>query len=772
MRKTEFNRFWSFARKGETLKPVSIPHDAMLLEERKHGNPSGSGCAYFGGGCYEYEKEFTLPERESAVLLFEGIYPMGEITLDGKPAAFAHYGYGDCFVDCSHLADGKPHTIRVSVDNTGVPNSRWYSGAGIYRPVWLFTGGKEHILPEGIRVTTASHDPAVIRVETAHVGGDVSVEILDGERVVASASGDDVTLEIPNAKLWDAEHPYLYTCRAALSGGDAAQCRFGIRTLTWSYEGLFVNGKSVKLKGGCIHHDNGVIGARSYAASEYRRVKKMKAFGFNAIRSAHNPMCRNLLDACDELGMYVMDEAWDMWYDHKNTYDYACRFLDNWEKDVEAMIAKDYSHPSVIMYSIGNEVTEPYLDKGVEMTEKLVKVFHSLDHTRPASAGINPTLIMMRKMNANMFDQVEQPEADDPVSSTDFNEQISKQGKRMIAGAANEEVDKASTPCLDKLDVAGYNYATSRYESDAVLHPGRMLVGSETFPQDLPVNWALVKKLPYLYGDFMWTAWDYIGEVGIGAWSYHSDGKGFTKKYPWLLGDVGAFDILGDDNAEAGMASVIWGKRKTPYIGVRPVNQNPGDLYMAIWRGTNAMPSWAWQGCEGRQAQVEVYSDAAQVELLLNGISLGRAKVNEEFRADFRVLYAPGTLTAIAFNEAGEKTGESSLVSATGNLSIRAEPEGDAVMGQPLYVNIDMVGENGVVERNFDKALTVKVEGGELLGFGSANPRTEERFETGVYTTYYGRSQAVLLPLGGQITLRVSTDGMDECVLTISDTIS
>ena len=766
MQKSDFTSGWRFARKGQCLRPVSIPHDAMLLEERKLGNPSGAGCAYFGGGCYEYQKEFTLPACGSAVLLFEGIYPMGEILLDGEKAAFDHYGYGDCYVDCSHLADGKIHTVQVNVDNTGVPNSRWYSGAGIYRPVWLFTGGKEHILPEGIRVTTLSHDPAVIRVETAHVGGEVSVEILDGETVVASASGDDVTVEIPGAKLWDDEHPNLYTCRAR-AGEDSAQCRFGIRTLVWRYDGLFVNGRSVKLKGGCIHHDNGVIGARSYAVSEYRRVKKMKRFGFNAIRSAHNPICRSLLDACDELGMYVMDEAWDMWYDPKNACDYSHRFMDHWEEDAEKMVSKDYSHPSVILYSIGNEVTEPYLDKGVEMTKKLVEAFHRLDSTRPATAGINPTLLMMRKMNANMFQQVEQPEAEDPVSSTDFNEQISQQGKRMIAGAALEAVDKVSSPCLDQLDVTGYNYATSRYESDATVHPGRILVGSETFPQDLPTNWALVEKLPYLYGDFMWTAWDYIGEVGIGAWSYHADGKGFTKKYPWLLGDVGAFDILGDDNAEAGMASVVWGARKDPYIGVRPVNQNPGDLYMAIWRGTNAIPSWAWQGCEGRDAQVEVYSDAAEIELLLNDVSLGRAAVNTEFRADFTVPNAPGTLTAIAYDKAGNRVGKSCLRSAVGERAIRIAPEGKAVIGQPLYVNIDIAGENGIVERNLDKTLTLTVTGGELLGFGSANPRTEERFETGTYTTYYGRSQAVLLPQSRELRITVTAAGMSPAALTI-----
>lgn len=313
MKKTDFTKSWRFGRTGEELVPVSVPHDAMLSEERKAENPSGSGAAYFAGGCYEYEKVFTLPECSSAVLLFEGIYPTGEIFLDGQKAAFANYGYGDCFVDCSHLADGKPHTVHVTADNTATPNSRWYSGAGIYRPVWLYTGDEAHIFPEGIRVTTLSYDPAVIRVQTAHTGGNVHISILDGEHIVAAADGDDVTVEIPDAKLWDDEHPNLYTCHASL-GSDSAEVRFGIRTLKWNVDGFFVNGKSVKFRGGCIHHDNGILGARSYYTSEYRRMAKLKSLGFNAVRSAHHPMCRSLLDACDALGLYVMDETWDMWY--------------------------------------------------------------------------------------------------------------------------------------------------------------------------------------------------------------------------------------------------------------------------------------------------------------------------------------------------------------------------------------------------------------------------------------------------------------------------
>lgn len=766
MQKLDFNGSWYFAPVGAPLQPVSVPHDAMILEGRKPENPSGAGCAYFSGGSYEYEKEFTLPNGSAAVLLFEGIYPMGVIYLDGEKTAVQNYGYGECYVDVSRLADGKTHTIHVSVNNQDVPNSRWYSGAGMFRPVWLFTGPEEHILPDGIRVTTLSHDPAVIHVETQHTGGDVTVEILDGETVIATANGDCVDVLLPNAKLWDAEHPNLYTCRATV-GEDIAQCRFGIRTLKWSSEGLFINGASVKLKGGCIHHDNGVIGARTFDYSEYRKIKKLKAFGFNAIRSAHNPICRSLLNACDELGMYILDESWDMWYDHKSTHDYASRFQENWEKDLESMVAKDYSHPSVIMYSVGNEVTEPAEEKGIAMTRQLVARMHALDASRPVTAGINPTLMMMRKLSINLFDQGERQESSPAVSSTDFNQQISELGGRMLSGAGREDTDKVTAPCLDTLDIAGYNYATPCYELDAVRHPGRLIVGTETFPQDLPTNWALVKKLPYLYGDFMWTAWDYIGEVGIGAWTYSEDGMCFTKPYPWLLGDTGAFDILGNDNAEAGLASVAWGARKIPYLSVRPVNRDPKKLCRAVWRGTNALPSWAWQGCEGRTAEVEVYSDAAEIELVLNGKSLGRTAVNSGFRADFTIPYTPGILTAVAYDHAGKAVGQSSLRSADGPVSIRILQENAATVGEPVYVDIDLVGENGIVACGADRVLTVKAEGAEVLGFGSANPRTAERFETGAYSTYYGRSLLVILPFQEEVRIKVNAPNLDSAEAVI-----
>lgn len=769
MEKRNFMDGWLFAKKGQPLQPVCLPHDAMQTEERKKGNSSGSGAAFYSGNCYLYQKVFSI-ETEIAMLRFEGVYPSATVWIDGQEAGSHCYGYTDFDLDISAWADGCNHTLLLEVDNSQLPNSRWYSGAGIYRPVWLMTGRKAHIAPDGIRITTLSHDPARIHIETVHNDGSVQIEILDDSAVIVSAAGDSITLDIPGAKLWSAEHPHLYTCRAILTENgqvvDEAACRFGIRSLSWSTDGFFVNGRSVKLQGCCMHHDNGILGARTYRESEFRRVRKLKEFGFNAIRSSHQPMCRYLLEACDELGMYVMDEAWDMWYDHKNPYDYAGYFMEHWQEDLSAMISKDYSHPSVVMYSIGNEVTEPVKPEGVEMTGKLVAACHQLDATRPVTAGINPTLLLMADMNIHITSDAEASETR-KADSTAFNKQMEESGMRMMLASATPRADEISAPSLDQLDIVGYNYATPRYESDAQQHPGRILVGSETYPQELPKNWALVKKLPYLIGDFMWTAWDYLGEVGIGSWNYCTDGISFQKTYPWLLADVGVIDILGHDNAEAGWTAAVWGALKKPYIGVVPVNHDPADLYKAIWRGTNARPSWAWQGCEGREAKVEVYTDAAQVELFVNGASLGKKPV-QEYRAVFHTTYQPGELKAVAIDAQGNLLSESSLNSAEGRLTIRMMPEGQPETGKPLYLSIDIVGANGVIESNHDTTLSISVEGAELLAFGSANPRTEERFDACCYTTWYGQSQAVLLPGNEKtVTVHVQGDGVPAASLVL-----
>ena len=745
MKKQVFTDGWLFAKEGETLAPVMVPHDAMLHQKRAAGLPGGSAQAWFPGGRYVYEKTFVKPEAEHVLLQFEGVYKNAKVSINGKEAGGCDYGYLPFFVCADGLLQEGENTIRVECDNADQPDSRWYSGAGIYRPVWMWTGPAASIGPESVKIQTVSTNPAKIRVITG-APGEVSVEILAGKVVVASGVGNDLELAVPNARLWSDETPYLYTCRVKL-GEDEHETRFGIRSLEWSNRGIFVNGKETLLRGGCIHHDNGVLGAATWDESEYRRVKILKEAGFNAIRSAHNPVSRAMLEACDELGLYIMDESWDMWFRHKSKYDYAGQWRQNYLSDLQAMVERDYNHPSVIMYSIGNEVSEPAADEGVEKAREMVDFLHRADPTRMVTGGFNLMIIANSKKGKSIYKEeggMEQ-NADKSMNSTMFNLVTSMIGSSMNKAANSKAADAATSPGLDTLDVAGYNYASGRYPLESKAHPDRIVVGSETFPQELPKNWAMVKQYPYLVGDFMWTAWDYLGEAGIGAWHYEKDGLSFNKPYPWLIGGTGVFDILGNPTGEAYLTSAVWGRLSAPAIAVRPVNHPGVRPAKSAWRGTNSLPSWSWNGCDGNKAIVEVFTDADTVKLLLNGKSLGKKKV-KAFVASFKVKYESGELKAVSYDAKGNREGESKLVSASGKLGVQLNPEkSTARPGEVVYVDVSIADKNGIVEANADTAITIKVEGGTLLGFGSANPRTEERFDSGTYKTFYGKAQAVLL---------------------------
>ncbi len=742
MKKLNFNLDWTCNGVA-----VTVPHDAMIHEPRVAGNPSGSAQAYFPGGTYVYEKRFQKPEAEHMLFQFEGVYQNAKVYINGKEAGGCAYGYLPFFVCADSLLVEGENTIRVECDNVNQPDSRWYTGAGIYRPVWLWTGPKGGIAPEAVKVQTVSINPAKVRVMT-ECDGEPVVQILDGNKVVAEGKGNDIELTVPNAKLWSDETPYLYTC-VVTADCDVAETKFGIRTISWDNKGFYINGKRTLLRGGCVHHDNGIVGAATYDEAEWRRVRIMKDAGFNAIRSAHNPTSRALLEACDYYGMYVMDESWDMWFHHKNKFDYATHWRKNYLSDLAAMVNRDYNHPSVVMYSIGNEVSEPAKEEGVEKTKEMVAYLKKADGTRPVTGGFNLMIIANAKKGKGIYNEEEggmNSDADkmNGMNSTLFNFITNLVGTGMNKSANGKAADEATAPALDALDMAGYNYASGRYPLEGKAHPDRLIFGSETFPQDIAKNWAMVKQYPYLIGDFMWTAWDYIGEVGLGAWAYTKDGTGFNKPYPWLLADTGAFDIVGTPNGEMFLAQAAWGLLDKPVIGVQPVNHPGVNPAKMAWRGTNAMASWAWKNCDGNKAIVEVFTDAAVIELLINGKSQGKKKV-KDCKATFKTKYAPGKIEAVAYDASGREISRSYLVSATGKTSICAAPEVDtAKPGEVVYVNVAIVGENGVVESNADEKLNITVEGGELLAFGSADPRTEERFDEGTYTTYYGVALATV----------------------------
>ena len=752
---TGFNDNWTV-----NGKPVTLPHDAQITEKRSKDTSNG-GHGYFPGGIYTYKKTFTAPsewEGKAILVEFEGVYKNATVSLNGKELCFHPYGYTGFFVELKDLVYGGSNTLTVVADNSKLPNSRWYSGSGIYRPVWLHVCEKNGLRPECVKISTVSIDPAVVKIESpvsvkADVGG-------------ISGEGTSFELTIPNAKLWSDDTPFLYTAKITAGEGDSVEIPFGIRQITWSNKGLFINGKETLLRGGCVHHDSGILGAATYAESEERRVRILKENGFNAIRSSHNPASKALLDACDRLGMYVMDETFDMWYNRKNPHDYGCDFEKCWESDLTAMVERDFTHPSVILYSIGNEVGEPAEAKGLDYGRKMVELCHKLDASRPVTCGTNLMIMSRYAKGSGIYQDGESNTAagdgkkkkEGGNASLAFNIMASFIGSGMNKAGNSKKVDELTTPFLDALDIAGYNYGSGRYPLEEKAHPNRVIFGSETFPQDIWKNWQMVKKYPYLVGDFMWTSWDYLGEAGIGAWSY-TGGMPFNRPYPWVLAGAGVIDILGIPDGSCKYASTVWGLEQNPVIAVKPVNHPGVRVSKSVWRGTNAILSWSWSGCLGNKAEIEVYSDQAQVELLINGKPVGRQKI-KECKALFKVKYAPGTVTAVAYDASGRETGRSELISADAPLKIAVRPEKcHAKPGEIVYVPVNIEGANGVVESNADRKLTVTVEGGELLAFGSANPCTEEQYHTGSFTTYYGRSLAIIRAgEAGTITIK-ATDG-------------
>lgn len=755
MRKQPFNSDWSFSKQSvEGTQLITLPHDAMIHALRDPSAACGSAGAFFPGGRYVYEKRFSRPDAEHVLIQFEGVYRNATVFVNGKKAGGTAYGYVPFFVCADdYLIDGD-NTIRVECI-VEQPDSRWYTGAGIYRPVWLWTGPKNCIEPESVRISTVSIDPAVIRVQSPQ---NVKAEVngFCGE-------GTDFELTIPDAKPWSDETPHLYIARVS-NDADSEEIQFGIRKVEWSSKGLFINGKETLLRGGCLHHDSGILGAATYDESEWRRVRMLKEAGFNAIRSSHNLCSRALIEACDALGVYLMDEGWDMWFHHKSKYDYASDWREHHLSDLAAMVSRDFNHPSVILYSIGNEVSEPAKPEGIVAIREMVDYLHMADPNRAVTGGFNLMIISQASQGKGIYDEEGGRKENgnekkmQGMNSTMFNMIASLVGPGMNKSANSKKADAATAPALELLDLCGYNYGSGRYPLEEKVHPERVIYGSETFPYTLAQNWAMVKKYPYLVGDFMWTAWDYLGEAGIGAWAYTPDGKGFEKPYPWLLADTGAIDILGNPNGELFWASAVWGKLDRPAICVQPVNH---DIKPAkgVWRGTNAIPSWSWRGCEGKNAVVEVYTDAPKVELLLDGKKVASARVKDR-RAKVKVKYTPGKLEAVCYDTDGRECGRSSLESAEASLQIVVRPEKTiAKPGEIVYVPVSITGANGFVESNADRKLRIAVEGGELLAFGSANPRTEERFDAGEYKTYYGRSLAIVRTGESGTVAVTATDG-------------
>lgn len=792
MKKVDFNKGWLLQKNGSAkTQEVNLPHDAMLAEERNKDVLTGGASAYFDGGKYYYRKKLVLPEEwrnKTMILSCEGVYQNAQVSVNNQVITKWPYGYSGFYVDMTeHLSQTDENIIEIIADNEKVPNSRWYSGGGVYREVNLLIAGQSYIKPEGVRVTTTGNGQ--VQVLTDIVGeGDVEVEILDGMKAVASGTGRKLDLIIKDPVLWDEENPHLYTCKVMLKEKeqkiDEETIRFGIRTLAWSGKGFFVNGKETLLRGACIHHDNGILGACGFKDAEYRRIKILKEAGFNAIRSSHNPVSKAMLDACDELGIYVMDELCDYWLIHKNPYDHAGdTFLQWWKKDVDAMIGKDYNHPSVIMYSIGNEISELGTLEGQKLCKEISDYVRRADETRTVTCGINLMLASMAAKGSGIYGEKKNGKEnkngsmamDSMPTSALYNVLMNKMGGVIDKMASKPAADKVCDIIDPFLDIPGYNYATSRYEKEAQNHPERCIVGSETLPLSLYKNWQLVKKCANLIGDFMWTGWDYLGETGLGTIRYVKKETG-ENIYPGLaiLAGCGVIDICGMQRPETGWNRIIWGLQDKPVIAVDPVINGKYKRASSMWRNTDAVESWSWEGCEGCKTNVTVYTSAPKAELYCNGKRIASAKVKECKAVFKRIEYVPGTLSAIVYDENGKEIDRAELFSAIGKTMIQLACDKQKIRsnGQDLcFIEVSLIGENGIIKASADQMLTVQVEGsGVLQGFGSAVPNTNENFTDGRYRTYHGRA-LIAVRAGyepGEIKVTVKGEGLRDRETKIS----
>ncbi len=821
---------------GNSERTVNLPHDYMIESDVREDAPAGASSGFFTAGVAHYTKTLHIPaewEGDEIFLKFDGIMMNATVEVNGDKAALQHYGYAPFAVNITRkVYCGKDNLVNIIVNPSMQPNSRWYSGAGIYRSVELVHTPKVHIANDGIFGYTRTIDydgdgtPLYANVQTAvevenassedHIArvevfltrdGSDEVIICRSQKLQINAgtvSSARIVMNVANPVLWDAEHPELYRLHARVTDlgifkthhvpcengtVDETDVLFGIKTVAAdAVHGLRINGKSVKLKGGCIHHDNGMLGTVSLYDSEFRKLSNLKKIGFNAVRTTHNPPSAVLMEACDRLGMYVFDEAFDAWGMMKQPGDYNMFFETDWEKDLTLFMKRDRNHPSVVIWSTGNEITERAgLNNGYVLAEKLAEKMRSLDPSRPISNaicsfwnGLDTELMVenARKMKEQM----------EKAQSGDADLQNADTAKTDLSF---EELTEAFS---SSLDIFGYNYQEDRYEQDHVLYPDRVILGSENFPKEIGFRWPLVESRPCYIGDFTWTAYDYLGEAGIGKTMFFDpedkdSDRGLrafsshVSSFPWRLANDADVDINGGRMPQGDYRSVVWGSPATYVFSYDPDNFGKEEV-ISQWGFITVRRNWTWPGKEGKPVQAVVFSGAEEVALFLNGEEIGRQKAGERecpklpksFLFDVPA-YTPGTLLAVSLN-GGAEVSRAELATVNGEAAaLRVTPERTemAADGHSVtYVAIEIVNAGGQILPDAALPMTASLEAENgaavLAGFGSSNPITAENYTRGEFTSYRGRAWAIVRSgyEAGEARLEVKAGALEgEAVITV-----
>ena len=786
---------------------VNLPHDGMIGTGVSPEAPAKSDSGYFTGGATNYTKYVMIPkewENDCVGLKLDGVMMNASFEVNGCKVGSQHYGYAPCYVDLTdYVTFGAENRITINCNTSMHVNSRWYTGSGLYRGVILCHGPRVHIVNDGIfaytrevadgyaflgfdiEVENASSENrlaevslSVVRDGSEEISGSVknTIQINSGKTETAH-----MTMNLKNPMLWDADDPNLYQIKVSVKNlgtyrthfvadrentVDEAVTLFGIRTITAdSVRGLRINGKTVKLKGGCLHHDNGLLGSVSLYVTEARKVKKLKDLGFNAIRTAHNPPSEALVEACDRLGMYIFDEAFDAWGTAKRGGDYSQFFENDWKKDLTSFVRRDRNHPAVILWSTGNEIPERGgLNNGYSLATQLAETIRSLDGTRPVSNGI-----------CSLWSGL-----DDELARGQNQEQNASDG------LVDTKWERITEPFTNGLDIVGYNYMEDLYEQDHELFPERVILGSENFAVQIGYRWPFVEKLPYVIGDFTWTAWDYIGEAGIGKAVYVEDDDPAVKNpwslmpspgspYPWRCANDADFDITGHMLPQGAYRSVVWGNKGTYLFSMHPQTFGKTEV-MTLWGFPGVRPDWNYQGWEGKPVKLFVYSCADEVEVFVNDKSLGKKSVNMERPMPnstcFETTYEPGKVEAVSYVGGTEIIRE--VLYTTGEVShIRLVPEKTSMQADGhdvIYVGIELIDKDGRIVPDAEIQLHADYSGcGELAGFGSANPITEENYTSCDAASFRGRAMAIIRSgyEKGNGTLRIFADGLQEAVTEI-----
>ncbi len=783
MKKVMISNNWMFESSEQGKKPVDLPHDYVVGNPRDPQAAGGVNTGFTTGTKGQYTKYMVFGEAPHYMLQLDGAYMCAKIWFNDNLLAMHPHGYTPYLVDLSgRVRAGRNNKIRVTTD-TMDPSSRWYNGGGLYRDVFLWSGGKVRVEPFDLFITTEAVEEGEARMNaaltvTADVAAEAAVHFaitFAGDPVMAfdqalslqaGKNAFDIPFAVEQPRLWDCDNPNLYAVTVTISVDGAVEdtydSTFGIRTMVCTgKDGLLINGKETKLRGGCIHHDNGGLGAAANPSAIRRKLTILKNAGFNAIRNAHNPPSTALLEICDSLGLYVMDEAFDMWNVPKNPNDYSLWFRDWYARDIALMVRRDRNYPCVISYSIGNEIEERQgTSDGAYWAEMLCAEIRKHDATRLVTSAL-----------CGMWYACEED------APEDYKEDFQTYNKQGFADAGYGTVESSFAPRVHDyavpLDIVGYNYLHFRYDHDAEANPDRVYFGSETKALEFAKSWGGVMRHKNIIGDFTWTAYDNLGEAGCGRSVWARDGEllDYAPGYwPWRTCYQGDFGLCGFKQPQSYFRESFWHEDMAPAMfAVHPEHYGEGFSGTG-WHWYDVLDTWSFEDAYlGKPVEVQVYTAADEVQFVLNGRPVAIA-IPEEHIARAGIPYERGTLVAVAYKK-GVEMGRCSL-STTGEaakLQLEAETAEAAADGRELiYVRayiLDAAGNRVAAAAN---ELTCTVEGAVLNCFFSEDPMSEDDYMSGVCHAFEGRALAIVSSkTAGTATIRVAGEGLETAECTV-----